>query len=90
MPSNAPPPTTYDINYMGGVEGDPLTFNILYRSKREYGTCTVALLCTNTLPCPETLQTLGCIPRTPSPEPETAATISREQKIGELRVSHSS
>lgn len=36
---------------------------------------------------------LGCIPRTPSPEHETAATISdvasREQKLRELRVSHS-
>lgn len=38
----------------------------------------------------DTLQTLGCIPRTPSPEPEIATPISavtsREQKVRDLRV----
>lgn len=71
LPSSGPPPTTYNIRSMNGVEGAPLTFNILYRSKHN-------------------LQMLGCIPRTPSPEHETAATISdvasREQKVRELRA----
>ncbi|CAF9915506.1 MAG: hypothetical protein ALECFALPRED_010231 [Alectoria fallacina] len=71
LPGSEPPPTQYDHRPIYGEHGQPLIFNIFYRSRH-------------------TLQTLGCIPRTPSPEPEIATPISavtsREQKVRDLRA----
>ena len=41
--SSGPDPTIYDVKSMGGVEGEPLIFSILYRSKREHQTFTTAM-----------------------------------------------
>lgn len=58
-----------------GRLGETGTFNLLYRSKRELNLFIISWTASLMTPI-GTLQMLGCLPRTPSPEAEPASIIN--------------
>ena len=83
------PSTPYRITQrVEGIAGEALTFEILYRSRRESN--TNVRYRTELISDKGTLQMLGCIPQTPSPEPRpsdtTAGDLDKDAKIRDLEV----
>lgn len=98
------PPPSVQARRVDGPLGEPLCWNILYRSKRKLTWCPyeILLLMSSLV---GTLQMLGCIDRTPSPDLETterprqsaamaptkrdgSRVADHEQVVNDLRVSH--